>query len=184
MDNRPRDCLFEQSDLTERLVGFEEGTVMIIGANVGATHTDPTWKGFMDPRKSQLKKVFIEPIPAIFYDLQSNIRLSGIQNHLLINAALTKETSEFKMFCLNQISPTSNRKFPRFITELCSLNRDRFFSSYGILLKQYPRELIEEHIAEVSVKGLTFRDLMSTYHLKYEDMRSIQIDVEGFDDQV
>jgi hypothetical protein len=165
-------------------VGFDEGTIMIIGANVGATHTDPAWRGFMDPLKSNLLKVFVEPIPNLFYDLQNNVRLSGITNSLLINAALTNVTAPFSMFCLQQLSQTLRRKFPSFITELCSLDRNRFFSSYGILLRQFSREEIEQHIEKVVVKGLTFGDLMKTYNLKNEDIRSIQIDVEGFDDQV
>lgn len=180
----PPDCQFTITELTNRLVGFDNGIIIIIGANVGATHTDPAWRGFMDPHKDSLLKVFIEPVPNLFFDLQNNVRLSGIKNSLLINAALTNSTGPFNMFCMRQLSQDIRRKFPRFITELCSLDRNRFFSSYGILMKQFSRSEIDQHIDKVLVQGLTFADVMESYNLSYEHIRSIQIDVEGLDDQV
>lgn len=185
MSSAPNDCELDTPELTSRLVGVEEGTVIVVGANIGATHTDLTWKGFMDPTKRNIRKVLIEPIPTLFSQLKMNVRLSGIQNAVLINAAVTNVTSTIKMYCIRPLSTKkSGRRFPRFITELCSQDRNRFFSSYGILTKQFSPELIAAHIYSVDVPGMTLLDLMQKYRISTHEVKSLQIDVEGLDDQV
>mmetsp|Transcript_24484 Transcript_24484/g.36003 ORF Transcript_24484/g.36003 Transcript_24484/m.36003 type:complete len:346 (-) Transcript_24484:164-1201(-) len=187
MQSPPPDCGSDFVGLMQSMVSFEGGSVVIIGANVGATRLDPTWRGLSSPDNRALQKVFVEPIPWLFETLTANVHALGMQNAVLVNAAVTNKTSDFTMFCLRRINPvtgTKLRSLPSFTSELCSLDRERFFSPYGVLMKQFSREEIDAQVVEVRVRGLTVRDLLSKYRISPSDVRSVQIDVEGFDDEV
>jgi len=192
MQTAPPDCGTDFAGLMNAMVNFDRGSVVIIGANVGATRLDPTWRGLASPENGALQKVFVEPIPWLFESLSANVHALGMQNAVLVNAAITNITSPFTMYCLSQtaadrlpsLSGKKLRPLPSFTSELCSLDRERFFSPYGVLMKQFKREEIEARVVDVRVTGLTVRDLLSKYHIAQRDVRSVQIDVEGFDDEV
>ena len=171
------------------------GTALIIGANAGATATDPIFEHLKTSKLKHIDKVFVEPIPALFQQLQNNIaampRATAVQA-AIAPSSLSRKT-ELPMYCL--IDPTSGQvgdvrtaglsegSVKPWWAQVCSLDYNRLFAEYDM-----KRDLgtsvtqLASLVRNLTVPALSVSDLLRK-HVQ-SPVRYVQIDVEGFDDHV
>lgn len=152
--------------LTDRLGSRDAVTVVQVGANDGV-QDDPihgllrehaTWKAYL-----------IEPQPDVFEQLEKNS--ADLPNARCINCAIAEQDGKVTLYRIRQ-----DPSVPESISGLASFDR-------GMLAKQkkrYPH--VESLIESIHVPAKTIRTLLTEYGIESIDL--LQIDTEGFDDQV
>ena len=161
---------------------YSSGSILVIGANVGDTWNDPLWAMIRTDRT--FHKVFVEPIPVLFKQLEKNVAAANMTNASLVNAAISDTTSERDMYCW-KLTETGDALggMPGWFSQLCSFHRERLTSNpYDTGRVKVPRALRKsENIVKYIVPTLTVAALLQKYNTKVRDIRYVQIDTEGFD---
>lgn len=166
-------------------------TLLVIGANVGATDTDGSWK--IIRKYPHVHKILVEPIPTLFAQLTRNVQKSSIQNVVLRNLAIGEQKGHTTMYCwdLPKIKPL---RLPYWFTQICSFDRDRLykneFDTAPALRKKVRQgqvknlqDFVNEHILPISVEQDRVQGVLETA-LGENNLRQVsvvQIDAEGFD---
>jgi FkbM family methyltransferase len=180
----------------EMALQHDTGTALIIGANTGAVPNDPAFA--LLKRAPQWQQLWVEPVPALHSQLVAN--LASVPNSTAINAAISMDGAtggHLTMFCFgqdgNQTLSKLVRTFERswivqhhvkpFWSQMCSLDKEMLLS---IERDQLARAALEPLIAKIRVPALSIDELLRTYapHMRRQQVRYVQIDVQGFDDLV
>ena len=164
----------------------KNGTVLIIGANVGENGNDATWSSLLEA--PDINKVFVEPVPFIFEQLERNIHRGKLVRSRAVNAAVLPQkngisNSSVVMWCtgMENRSVAALKGFPDWVTQICTLKRERLFSSIDIAAK-VPLAVISKFITKHIVPGITIENLIFKY--VQQPLLVLQIDVEGLDDKI
>ena len=162
------------------------GAALIIGANVGPTATDFAW---IHLKESRFTKVFLEPVPPLFAQLQSNLRESGVTNFAAINAAISAEagqsSAKLDMWCVGTPGEKVRLRgnVVPWLSQVCTTTRDRLFSGYD-LLKMADAEEVDSLITHIEVPMVNFQQMLAMSKVAPETVAYVQIDVEGIDDKI
>ena len=177
-----------------RLGRATTGSVLVIGANVGAVQNDPTFAMLASPSMAAIDKVFVEPMPALFRQLQANVANMSRAN--AVNAAIANVSGHVDMYCFGDFSGKDGHPHGKMVSflkackcssQLCSMSKARLFSRYDVLSKasnSHTRGMVEELITSTQVPALTVKKLLHHHVPAASPVVFVQIDVEGFDDHV
>lgn len=166
-----------------RLPGlFNDGSVLVLGANIGRTRNDHSWHLLASPSFIKFKKIFVEPIRTLYEELQRNIDhpRRGCANATAVNAAIAETSGEMTMYCIG-LHSNGTMTAAAWLKQTCSLFKERLWHQNDIGTV-YTRSEIEQQVVEHPVSAYSITDLLAKYAVG--DVRMIQIDVEGFDYQV
>lgn len=177
------DKLLETSFL-ESVSRARKGTVLIVGANVGNNINDPIWSRLMSNETSHIHKVFVEPMPGLFKQLQHNIE--NMSHAKAVQAAVANTSGTMKLYCLG-INQNGNithaaeqtHRQAWWWNQICSLNRDRLSSQVNIT-KHGPIPDFASLVTEMDVPTKTFQTLLK--ESVPDPVLYLQIDVESLDD--
>jgi len=131
---------------------------------------------------SHLDKVFVEPVPTLFRQLENNIR--DLPRSKALNLAIANETGKLPMYCVGmsawdpeQKKKTVNGSKPWW-SQMCSLSRDRLRHKYDM----NTLTALQAPVTEVIVRAMNVSTLLKEYGRS--PVRYVQIDVEALDDYV
>jgi FkbM family methyltransferase len=161
-----------------------KGTALIVGANFGSVPNDPSWSKLASPKFDHFDKVYIEPHPGLFKQLAENVK--RMPRGKAIRAAVTDVSGPMKMYCLGLdengvLTPEAQATpgFQEWWSQICSGSRDRLMSKYDV--EKNMGMNISSLVVEVNVPTITVAKLLEEVP---SSVQYLQIDVEGFDDQV
>mmetsp|Transcript_88576 Transcript_88576/g.275568 ORF Transcript_88576/g.275568 Transcript_88576/m.275568 type:complete len:289 (-) Transcript_88576:34-900(-) len=172
----------------QRVLKKRNTTALIIGAHVGKVYTDPVFDLLGKPAAAHVDKVFVEPMPSLFRELQRNI--AGMPRALAVQAAVAQEAGNTTLYCLGLENTTENLTFmpaAQRITgtiwwsQICSLSRERLFHPHDVGRRRYSVDL-RDMVTENVVPAITVEQLLRDHTTS--PVRYVQIDVEGMDDVV
>jgi len=169
---------------------LSDSTLVIIGANIGATDTDGSWN--LLKQHKGIQKVFVEPIPTLFQKLQKNVGEANLSRTMLRNLAIGQEKGTTTMYCwdLAKLKPLN---LPYWFEQICSFERDRLFRNgydTGKFMRRHfqnnrtaIKEFANENIVPVTVEQDTVRGVLETAvgESNLHQVSVVQIDTEGFD---
>jgi FkbM family methyltransferase len=167
------------------------GTALVIGANTGDVFTDPAFAALNTSACAHAEKVFVEPIPSLYYKLVENIR--HMPHAHAVRAAVTDDSMAtiLPMFCLfdpeDHTSLRVGGRAKEWWNQICSLDPERLS---GEMAHDLHRDLgvkgaadsAKKLVRNVSVPALTVQRLLDTH--VHNTVRYVQIDVEGVDDRI
>jgi len=193
---------------------YNNGTVLVVGANVGSNSNDPSFTKLISHDMRHLHKVFIEPVPWLYRKLRANlkptIRRYGPQQIHTLQLVVSNHSGNIPIYCFGSVDPLRGRPavWPAALrrasrwrsveregrdwwTQICSLSRERFFASED-LRRDFPfsvvkrQQLFERFVTNTTVRSVTVAELLMLLATEFElpSVRHVQIDVEGFDDVV
>jgi len=164
----------------------QHGTALIVGANIGAVPNDPSWKALASPTFNHIDKVYVEPHPGLFKQLTKNVK--SMPRARAIRAAVTDAAGPMKIYCLGldengDETPEARTTpgFQMFWSQICSGSRDRLMSKYDVKKNRRINVNLSALVVEVNVPTMTAPELLE---VAPSSVQYLQIDVEGFDDQV
>lgn len=168
---------------------------LVIGANKGSKtgagdSTDPSFFTLMQHESfKNFNKIFVEPIPPIYRELQKNVDKFNDPRAHVINAAIVDHNHNLlEMYCW-KLMPDGNTDMAAFaalnlkahewMAGTCSLSKDRLFSAYDF---EFIKNLTENQqmtlIDKFTVNAMTIEGLLSR---TFGPILYLQIDAEGFD---
>ena len=162
------------------------GAALIIGANIGPTATDLAWVHIKD---SAFTKVFLEPVPPLFAQLETNLRENGVTNFAAVNAAISVEASQsgakLDMWCVGTPGKEVRLrgKVVPWLSQVCTTTRDRLTSEHDMLMNGNAKE-IESLITHIEVPMVCLQQMLAMSKVAPETVAYVQIDVEGIDDKI
>eukprot|EP01062_Namystynia_karyoxenos_P015603 TRINITY_DN15664_c0_g1_i2.p1 TRINITY_DN15664_c0_g1~~TRINITY_DN15664_c0_g1_i2.p1 ORF type:complete len:432 (+),score=35.81 TRINITY_DN15664_c0_g1_i2:83-1378(+) len=125
-------CPTVQEALLESRRRHSDGTVLVIGANVGVGNRPETdivdeapelwWNATLFG--ASYRKVLVEPVPPIFDALNKHMASSGLQNITLLNVAIGSTPGQTQMWCLS-----ATQAFPQYFGQTCALERQAVIDS-------------------------------------------------------
>lgn len=179
---------------------YSKGALLVIGANEGKSDNDPSFQVFSSKNAAHMLKIFVEPIPWLFAQLQNNVK--NMTHARAIQAAVADRSGTMEMFCFAfdpKLGPpavwpaelrmkartnSAKRDGRGWWTQICSLTRDRLFHQMDMGREfANAREVLAPYIKAEKVKVVTVDELLQNIG-KQHPVRHVQIDVEGFDDIV
>lgn len=137
-----------------------------VGAFDGVTN-DPTSQFI---QRHHCRGIFVEPQPGPFKRLQGNLR--SFIDVTLVNAAIDEVSGTREIFYLR----SGIADLPAWTEQLASFHREHLLKHED----QVPG--LSSHIATLTVKTLSFDDLIDQYSL--DSIHVLQIDAEGMDAQL
>lgn len=163
-----------------------QGTLMQIGANVGAVGNDPLYKILQEPHMNSWKKYFIEPIPPLYERLVENYR--DIVNSSFINVGIRSmgqaRTSHGMahqptiMYCYDWERLAG--QVPSWFSQICSMQKDRLNHPYDVKRIDTLPGNLTDYIVEYTIRERTVQSLLQESHVNTIDL--LIIDTEGMDD--
>lgn len=166
-----------------------QGTLMQIGANVGAVGNDPLYTVLREAHMNSWKKYFIEPIPPLYKTLMENYK--DIINSSFINAGIQSMAQTRTnhgmvqqptvMYCYDWERLAG--QVPPWFSQICSMQKDRLQHPYdvGQRIDTLPGNLTD-YIVEYTITERTVPTLLQESHVTAIDM--LIIDTEGMDDMI
>ncbi|WP_299782444.1 FkbM family methyltransferase [uncultured Roseobacter sp.] len=155
-----------------------EGKIGVLqcGANDGVT-VDPINR-FLIRNKSNVKAVLVEPLPDVFEQLKENY--AGNENVACLNVALGPEG---KLTLYRLKAEYSDRYRGIIASGITSFDRNHVLKKSMNLvgIDEIPPE---DRVEEVEVECMTVSRLIDDHADRLSDQPFVQIDAEGFDDQV
>lgn len=180
------------------------GSDIVFGANNGKRYDPANWLKYWDD-VPQHTKVFVEPVPPIFAQLKENMK--AIPNAMPLNTAVRQPDgpSQLVLFCwdLDMVEdavkngatplPPEVRQPVEHWAFLCGLEKRKLIESanvlqtqtYGALSPQRQAEVmaqVDKKIVRWNVPALTPKEIIDK--AGPSDVRYVQIDVEGLDNQI
>jgi len=155
---------------------------VIIGANKGAVLNDPSFAALS--QLHAVHKIFVEPIPYLFRELEQNIR--GMPNATAVNAAISSGgKGSIDMFCVMDpnTGAVNSTGVPFFANQVCSIHRERLHTFD--MLRFARADTIQSAIRRVTVPTLSLSQLLRT-HANGMSLANgyLQIDAEGHDEEL
>lgn len=161
---------------------YRKGTILVIGANEGKLGNDPSFQVIASKQANHLHKVFVEPVPYLYRQLETNIK--SIPHARAVQVAVSNQSGTMKMFCFAMDPdkgppaqwPEALRKKARFDSakregrgwwsQICSLSRDRLFNvdDMGHDFRN-ARETLAPFVTSTNVKVVTVDELLDTVRL-------------------
>jgi FkbM family methyltransferase len=185
-DKALANCRIARKNALQMVSRTKNGTALIVGANVGAVKNDPSWKALVSPNFDHLDKVFMEPHPGLFKKLEENVK--KMPRAKAIRAAVTDVSGPMKMYCLGlnengDLTPEAKATpgFNPFWSQICTGSRERLLSKYDVMKDVAISINISALVVELNVPTVTAAKLLEAVP---SSVQYLQIDVEGFDDQV
>ena len=184
---------------TQLATQYASGTILVIGANEGKVGTDPSFDMLRSKQAEHLHKVFVEPVPYLFKRLEQNIKTMARASAW--NVAVTNQSAWLNIFCFGLDAdhgpgkrwpdklrgsswvPSVQREGRSWWSQICSLDRERLYKATARDFSRTPREALDEFVTKARVRGVTVPTLLEMT-TRDRPVRSVQIDVEGFDDIV
>lgn len=161
-----------------------QGTLMQIGANIGAVGNDPLYQLLRTSNMDSWKKYFIEPIPPLYKQLVEKYK--DIPNSSFINVGIqsmekTQKHDQILMYCFDW--ERLSGQVPGWFSQICSMNKDRLQHPYDVrrISNKLPGKLTE-YIVEYSVETCSVPKLLQKEHINA--IHIFIIDTEGMDDQI
>lgn len=154
-------------------------TFVVIGANTGINSNDPLWKAIHSKRKTAYS-IFVEPIPFLFKKLQANMKEFDMGKATCVNAAISGDNKNLTIYCSGMKEDGSiavEANFNKWAQQMCSMNKEHVYGSHD------SREVVDKYMREYNVLGMSVENLLGKY-ANNAPVKMVQIDVEGFDDQV
>jgi hypothetical protein len=176
---------------------YQKGAILVIGANEGKLDNDPAFQILSSKQASHLHKIFVEPVPYLFHQLEKNIQ--NIPRARAVQVAISNRSGTLDMYCFAMDPnrgppvqwPESLRAKARFNSakrdgrgwwsQICSLSRERLFNVNDMGRDFANVHDLEPFVTSTKVDVVTLDDLLHDVH---QPVRHVQIDVEGLDDVV
>lgn len=163
----------------------DQGTLMQIGANVGAVGNDPLYKILREPHMNSWKKYFIEPIPSLYERLVENYK--DIANSSFINAGIqsiaqTRSNHGMAqptiMYCYDWERLAG--QVPPWFSQICSMQKDRLHHPYDVNKQKTLPGNLTDYIVEYTITEHNVPSLLQESHVN--KIHILVIDTEGMDD--
>jgi hypothetical protein len=161
---------------------YHRGAILVIGANEGKLDNDPSFQVISSKQANHLHKVFVEPVPWLYRQLEANIQ--SLPNARAVQVAVANQSGTMQMYCfaMDPIKgppaqwPEALRVKARFDSakrdgrgwwsQICSLSRERLFH-LDDMGRDFPnvRETLTPFVTSTNVKVVTIDELLDTVRL-------------------